>query len=347
MYNANILLFNFLKKENFFLLKNKNNSFFKNKKILITGSSGLIGVNLLIFFFLLSKTSNSPKKITSLYKTSIPKFLKYIKINKKFKFIQCDLSKELSDKINSKFDIIFHCAGYAQPAKFISDPIATMRLNSFAIHNLLKRIAFKGNFVFLSSSEVYSGLEGIVSEDRTGLTTTSHKRACYIEGKKYGETLLQAYKNKLKLNLKIIRLCLAYGPGARINDTRVMSQFIDQLIKRKNIKMIDDGKAIRSYIFISDVIKIMLNIIIKGKDNIYNIGGKEKISIFDLAKKISKYFNNAKVYKKILAKKNFSAPKNAFVSIKKYENELGKIKLIKIDNGLEKTIKWHKLLYEK
>ena len=113
-------------------------------------------------FFLLSKTSNSPKKITSLYKTNIPKFLKYIKISKKFKFIRCDLSKELSNKISSKFDIIFHCAGYAQPSKFISDPIATLCLNSFAIDNLLKRIVYKGNFIFFVDFPVNFILEIIV-----------------------------------------------------------------------------------------------------------------------------------------------------------------------------------------
>jgi FlaA1/EpsC-like NDP-sugar epimerase len=63
MYNVNILLFNFLKKENFFLLKNRNNGFFKNKNILITGSSGLIGVNLLIFFFYYQKLQILLKKL--------------------------------------------------------------------------------------------------------------------------------------------------------------------------------------------------------------------------------------------------------------------------------------------
>jgi nucleoside-diphosphate-sugar epimerase len=86
----------------------------------------------------------------------------------------------------------------------------------------------------------------------------------------------------------------------------------------------------------------MLNILVFGKHTTYNVSGKESITIRQLAKKIANKFK----IKVQIKKKNtlLGSPKNTSLSIKRYESEFGKIKLTKIDDGLKKTINWHKLL---
>jgi len=332
--------FNILKENVLKVSKQRKNIFFKKKVITLTGASGLIGVNLIVFFYLLSKTIYSPKKIYIVYKSYLPEYFNFLKKDKKFAFIKKDLAKSTTNIMLS--DIVIHGAGYAQPQKFIENSMQTLLLNSLTTYELLKKTKKNGSFIFLSSSEIYSGLIGNIVEERTGLTNTLHPRACYIEGKRFGETLINTFKNKHNINAKAVRVCLAYGPGVKKSDKRVMSQFIDKALTEKEIQLLDSGSAIRSYVYISDVIKMIIDILINGKDTIYNVGGKSKITIYQLAKEIGK-ITNVKVVRKKEINKN-SAPKSAFVSSRKYEKEFGKFKLTSFFYGISKTIKWQKLL---
>ena len=264
----------------------------------------------------------------------------FLKKDKKFTFIKKDLAKSTTNIMLS--DIVIHGAGYAQPQKFIENSMQTLLLNSLTTYELLKKTKKNGSFIFLSSSEIYSGLIGNIVEERIGLTNTLHPRACYIEGKRFGETLINTFKNKHNINAKAVRVCLAYGPGVKKNDKRVMSQFIDKALTEKEIQLLDSGSAIRSYVYISDVIKMIIDVLISSKDTIYNVGGKSKITIYQLAKEIGK-ITNVKVVKKKEINKN-SAPKSAFVSSSKYEKEFGKFKLTAFSDGISRTIKWQKLL---
>ena len=91
-----------------------------------------------------------------------------------------------------------------------------------------------------------------------------------------------------------------------------------------------------------DAIKMMLNIMLYGKSNVYNIAGKEKITIGQLAKEIGKISSKPVYFKKKPSLEG--APKNISLSIKKYENEFGKLKLINIQEGLKRTFEWCKKL---
>lgn len=316
----------------------------KNKKILITGATGVLGSYFISFFLLLLKSNYKPKKITLFYRKKLPSYLEFLKRNKKIKLIRKDLS-DLKRLNIDKQDYIIYLAGYGQPGKFIKNPIKTYKLNTNSLELFVNKIKKNGKFLFLSSSEIYSGLNGKIDESKVGTTNTNHPRACYIESKRGGETILNNYKNKLKFKPISIRLCLGFGPGVRKDDERVLHQFIEKALKFKKIQMLDNGKSLRSYIYITDVLKMLVNILFYGKKELYNIGGKKVISIKQLAEKISGILKvNFHSSNKGLSKNLGKAPKNAFVSIKSYEKEFGKINLINIDEGLKKTIGWHKLI---
>ena len=106
----------------------------------------------------------------------------------------------------------------------------------------------------------------------------------------------------------------------------------------------DGGKAIRKYIYISDAIRMMLNVLIKGKRKVYNICGTEKITIAQLGFKIGKILNIPVKTKKDKPIKG--SPKIVSLSLKRYRSEFKMEPMIKIKQGLKNTIEWYKKLYQ-
>lgn len=92
-------------------------------------------------------------------------------------------------------DIIIHAAGYGQPSLFTFNPIDTIRVNTDTVIRLLESLKPGGSFLFCSSTEVYNGLLIPASETDIGTTTPQHIRSCYIEGKRCGEAVVNAFRN--------------------------------------------------------------------------------------------------------------------------------------------------------
>jgi UDP-glucuronate decarboxylase len=327
------------------LLKENSCKYFKNKKILILGYSGIIGQYFVGLFLNLLNTKYSPKSITLTSKNKTPSYLSFLKKIKKIKIIQKDISKNKLQAFKY-YDCIIFSAGYGQPSKFQNNPIETINLNTTILNNFIRKLNPKGKFLYMSSSEVYNKNKNKnLTENDIGLTNTDDPRASYIEAKKCGEVIVNTYKKFYNIDGKSVRLCLAYGPGSKKNDGRVLYQFINRSTKNKKLEVQDSGHAKRKYIYILDAIKMMLNITVFGKETTYNIAGQESVTIKTLAKKITDIFNI-----KLQVKNNDAlpgSPTDISLSIKRYIDEFGKINLTKIDDGLKKTIEWHKLLMNK
>jgi nucleoside-diphosphate-sugar epimerase len=312
-----------------------------NKKVLITGASGLIGVYITSCLKQVSKLYNI--EIYSWFRNDLPPEFSSI-------FNGCNIIKsDITDYSNIErlpmFDCIIHSAGYGQPNRFLEDKIKTIKLNTSSTIELFKKLNKGGKFMFISSSEVYSGITSDnISETEIGTTNTSHPRSCYIEGKRCGESICYSYLND-GFDVKIIRLSLTYGPGTKKNDQRVLNSLIQKGLTDDTIKLVDNGEAIRTFCYITDVTEMILNILLNGKDVIYNVGGISKLSILELSKKIA-FILNKDVE---LGENNIGLvgnPKTVNISIEKYLNEFNK-EFIPIDVGLSNTIKWQKELYEK
>ena len=321
----------------------KNYKFLKNKRILITGATGLLGQYFIGFFLNSLQSKFKPQKITLVHKSDLPFYLKFLKKNKFFDIKKINLSSKNVNKLKKKYDYIIHSATYAQPSEFIRNAHETINLNTYVTYKLIKLLKHNGRFLFISSSEIYSGIKKKnINEDFNGNTNPNHIRACYIESKRCGEAIVNEFRKK-KIHAVSARLCLAYGPGFKINDGRVLSQFIKKCITQRKIKIIKGQNNLRSYIYITDVIKMLLNIFFKGKKNVYNVGGNSKVTILNLGKKISK-LTSAKFLSKKNDKSNDGAPEFAKIDIKRYEKEFGKLKFVNLNDGLEKTIDWYKKL---
>ena len=310
----------------------------QNKKILITGASGLVGFYLVQCVKKLQTELNL--EIYLSYKNTIPDYLK-----KYYDFPYFEIKEDITSiKLNPKFfDIIIHSSGYAQPMKFLNDSLTTIKINTNATINLLEALKPDGKLLFISTSEIYNGNNNFnITEDQIGTTTPSHNRACYIESKRCGETICHSYIAS-GYDVKIARLSLAYGPFTKLGDLRVLNSLIDKGLNQENIELMDDGSALRTYCYIADVIEMFWNILLYGKEVTYNVSGFSSNSIKELANMIGSKLNKP-VIVPLSSNSLAGSPKVVNISSERYINEFNKDEFVDINNGLNNVIEWMKYI---
>ena len=311
-----------------------NFNYFKNKKILITGASGVVGYNLVKT---LKDNINCDIHVN---------YLNSLDMN--FKELDLSITHHIFDITDSNviskmpmFDIIFYCSGYGQPQKFCLSPEKTFILNTFSVYEISKKVNKDGKFIFISTSELYAENFENNNEESNISINPKNRRNCYILSKMFGEAILNF--NSSNIDYKNIRLCLCYGAGFKRDDRRVFSEFIIKAVDNDVIQLMDDGSDIRSYIYVDDCISALLKITERGTHNLYNIGGDKQITIFELANEISK-LTNCKVILGERKGKLYDSPNKSFVDITRYEEEFGKLNNIKLRYGISKMLEWYRTM---
>jgi UDP-glucuronate decarboxylase len=293
----------------------------EGKSILVTGSSGIIGLYILYSLYLFKKRFHIPIEVTGVVYNELPSYLEFLK-QSGFKFMRGNLADASFSAKLPNADIIVHAATYGQPGQYLIDKIGTLRLNTSLTLDLLEKVNSGGSFLFMSSSSVYIGLTHVpFNENEIGISNTNHYRSCYIEGKRCGEAICEAYKDK-GINAKSVRLSLAYGPGTKIE---------------------------RTYCFISDAVSMILNILIFGKESIYNVGGVSDTTIAEIGKMIGEKLDVPVIIPKdsedsIISK---GAPIDDKLDLGRYVGEFGDVNFISLDEGLDRTIRWQKEIFKR
>ena len=310
------------------------------KTVLITGASGLIGTYMIYSLLHWNDGSQDKIHISIVIHRELPDHLKELEQNSAVTIYRGDLSDYRFFESLPTFDCIIHAAGYGQPGLFMENQIKTIRLNTMATDLLLAHLAPAGRFLFVSTSEVYSGsVETPYTETTVGATMPDHMRACYIEGKRCGEAICHAYMGTDK-TVKIGRVSLAYGPGIRKTDKRVLYNFIEKAL-HGSIQMMDTGRAKRVYCYVSDTVSILWNILLRGKENIYNVGGMSHTTIADLATLIGENLKVSVVFPEEEQGMR-GAPGEVFVDMSRATSEFGKKNFVSLENGLARTIAWYR-----
>lgn len=317
-----------------------------NKSILITGASGLIGTYLIACLYNLLISKGAKINVNLLIHSQMPDFLKPLIDKMDCAIYLGDLTNYNFRKTLPKSDFIIHAAGYGQPGKFIENPMKTIQINSSVTMDLFEHLNNYGSFLFLSSSEVYSGLTNPpFKESQIGNTPTDHPRACYIEGKRIGETICNEYR-KLGVDAKSARLSLAYGPGTKLYDKRVLNNFIEKTLTKGKIEMQDQGLAKRTYCYVTDAVETLWNVLLFGKDNIYNVSGISRTTIAKLAQLIAEETEVPVIFPKKQSKV-LGAPDDVYLDLNRIKQEFNKHDFVPLKEGIKSTIKWQKILYNK
>ena len=316
---------------------------YKNKNILITGANGLIGGALADFFIFLNDNYNFNIQIQLSSLSTNPERIKDIINREDITYVSTDLSS--GDGIIGFFDYCFYCSGYAQPAKFLDKPIETINLNTLGLFNTMKNIYEQNSsarVIFLSSSEVYASSKNSLAhkEDDDIVINQNNKRNFYILGKLGGENVINYFREK-GYKATSARVSLCYGPGVLKDDNRVLTELVKKGITQDFIQLYDDGSAVRRYLHISDFIKMIVKISLKGDKSVYNICGEEETTIYDLANLIGKFLGKEVKKGKSVHLVSKTAPKIVWNSLERYNDEFGEINFKSFEHGVKEFITWY------
>jgi UDP-glucuronate decarboxylase len=264
---------------------------FAGKNILLTGAAGFLGSQLVHFFARINETIlyENPCRLVAMdnFLRGVPNWLADFAKRKDIIIQKADV---VSERQFQPADFIIHAASIASPIFYRKRPIETMDANVIGLRNLLEhsRAFPPESFLFFSSSEIYGDPDVAnipTKEDYRGSVSCTGPRACYDESKRYGETLCVGFFRTYGTPIKIVRPFNNYGPGLKITDRRVLPDFFRDASVGRNIVLLSDGKATRTFCYISDAITgYLLALLSSNNGEAFNIGSdKPEISMEDLA----------------------------------------------------------------
>jgi UDP-glucuronate decarboxylase len=244
-------------------------------------------------------------------------------------------------------DAIYNLACPASPIHYQHDPVQTTKTSVHGAINMLglaKRLDAK--ILQASTSEVYGDPEVHPQpEEYWGKVNPIGTRSCYDEGKRCAETLFFDYLRQHKLRIKVVRIFNTYGPRMHPDDGRVVSNFIVQALRGKDITIFGDGSQTRSFCYVDDLIEAMIRTMGTSDDftGPLNIGNPAEFTMLELAETVLKLTNSkSKLSYKPLP---LDDPKQRQPDITLATQTLDAwVPKVKLDDGLRETIAYFKLL---
>lgn len=300
-------------------------------RILITGGAGFIGSHLC------DALLGEKNEIICLdnFFTGSKENISHLMDNHHFEVLRHDIVQPILLEV----DHIYHFACPASPIHYQYNPVKTIKTNIMGtIHmlGLAKRV--NARIMLASTSEVY-GDPKVHPQPETywGHVNCNGIRSCYDEGKRAAETLMMDYYRQNKVDIKIIRIFNTYGPRMAVNDGRVVSNFIIQALRNKNITVYGEGRQTRSFQYIDDLVAGILTMM--HKENFtgpVNLGNPHEFTILQLAKLIIELTGSkSRIIHKTLPGDD---PTQRQPDIGLAKKELGWVPKIELKEGLIKTI---------
>ncbi len=261
---------------------------FKNKSILITGATGLVGSYLTNFLIYLNNKLSLNIKLYCMSR-NIEK-LKSL-FNDNVIYIVKDLNNTIFT-LDFEPDYIIHCASNTHPLAYSKFPVETLKTNLLGTISLLESIKEKKcKFIFLSTCQIYGNntSSDAFSEDDYGICNSKDVRSCYNESKRAAETTCVCYGEEYNVNFNVLRLPSIYGANFSSESSKFDVQFFKNAINSENIIMKSDGLRKRSFLYVGDVVESIFFIIFNGKNReFYNVANDEVKTIKDFANILAK-----------------------------------------------------------
>jgi len=242
--------------------------------------------------------------------------------------------------IKGELDWVLHLASLASPVFYREYPIKTMKVGALGTHKTLGLAMEKdAKYLFTSTSEVYGDPEvNPQPEDYHGNVDPFGPRSCYDESKRYGEAMLRAYKEEHGLDIRIARIFNTYGPRMRLDDGRVIPNFIQQALTGTDLTVYGDGSQTRSFCYVSDMIEGLVALMDSNVQEPVNVGNPDERSILELAEfVIDLCDSDSGITHKPLPPQD---PDVRRPDITKAKRELGWEPDIGLRDGLERTIEY-------
>jgi nucleoside-diphosphate-sugar epimerase len=264
----------------------------KNKTIFITGSTGLIGQNII-------KALSYKNDLDGLNCRIIALVRDLDKANRIFEEVNHDNlvfvkgTVETLPNIDEKIDYIIHGASQTSSKGFVEQGVETIQTAVIGTDNILKfaKEHKVNGIVYLSSMEVYGyPAKGTkVTEDMIGALTPLEVRNCYPLSKQLCESLCCTYVKEYEVPVKIVRLTQTFGPGVDKYDSRIFAYFAKCVRNKENIVLKTKGETERCYLYTADAVVAILTIMLRGKSGMaYNAADENTYcSIAEMAESVA------------------------------------------------------------
>lgn len=320
----------------------------RGKTVLITGASGLIGRVIVDSLMEMNRLFDTRINVIALSRNKEKLCSRFISYKRKdeFNIVEADVIKPL-DLNGVKPDYLIHAASNTHPKEYSNDPVGTITTNVLGTYNLLNWLSENGGgrFVFLSSVEIYGENRGDVekfSEDYCGFIDCNTLRAGYPESKRVSEAMVQAYIVQNHIDGVIVRLSRCYGPTIEADDSKVLSQFVNNTVKGENIVLKSEGNQLFSYVYVVDAVSAIFTAMILGKTgDAYNVADeKSDVLLKDVASYLAGIRNKKVVFQlpDEMEKRGYSVATKAVLSAEKIK-KLGWTAHYGIKDGLFRTVK--------
>jgi len=269
---------------------------FAGKTILLTGAAGFLGSHFLHYFLALNDSclAGQPCRLIAWdnFARGAPPWLESIPPRPD---LLCETRDIVQKQSLAPVDFIIHAASIASPVFYRKHPIQTMDANVTGLRHLLDAAVARPveSFLFFSTSEIYGDPDPAnipTGETYRGNVSCTGPRSCYDESKRYGETLCVNFWQVHHVPVKIVRPFNNYGPGLKISDRRVLPDFFRDVLAGRNLVLLSDGRATRTFCYISDAINGYLRALLSGhQGESFNIGADApEISMRALAEMVVK-----------------------------------------------------------
>lgn len=257
-------------------------------RILITGGAGFLGSHLADRMLAEGHEVIAMDNLI----TGNTRNIAHLAGNKNFLFIHHDITNYIY--IHGPLDAILHFASPASPIDYLKLPIQTLKVGALGTHNALGlALAKKARLLLASTSEIYGDpLEHPQKETYAGNVNAIGPRGVYDEAKRYAEALTMAYHRAHGVNTRIVRIFNTYGPRMRLDDGRVVPNFIGQALRGEPLTVYGDGKQTRSFQYVSDLVEGVYRLLLSDFVEPVNIGNPHELTILEFAEVINELTGN-------------------------------------------------------
>lgn len=303
-----------------------------SKRILVTGGAGFLGSHLCERLL----TEGHDVLAVDNYFTGRRANVSHLLQNPRFEILRHDVTFPLYVEV----DEIYNLACPASPVHYQFDPVQTTKVSVLGAINMLglaKRVRAK--ILQASTSEVYGDPDvHPQTEEYRGNVNSIGPRACYDEGKRCAETLFFDYRRQHGLPVKVIRIFNTYGPRMHPDDGRVVSNFIVQSLKNKDITIFGSGSQTRAFCYVDDLIDGFVRMMATGDEvtGPINVGNPVEMPVIELARQVIRLTGTkSKIVFKDLP---IDDPIQRCPDISKAKQILNWLPRVELEQGLLKTI---------
>ena len=260
-----------------------------------------------------------------------------------FRFIKHDVSNFIF--IPGKVDAVVHLASPASPNQaspygYPNLPIQTLKVGALGTHNALGLARASGaRFLMASTSEVYGDpLEHPQAETYWGHVDPIGPRSVYDEAKRFAEAITMAYHRYHGLDTRIARIFNTYGPRMRLDDGRVIPNFICQALSSQPLTVYGDGSQTRSFCYIDDLIEGLYRLLTSDFHEPVNLGNPTEITIRQLADTLNRLTGNPAGIRVLPERRGKDDPQQRKPDITRAQQWLGWEPVTALEPGLARTI---------